>query len=56
MDRGAWQATVHKVTRVRHDLMTKTTSKQELARPNIDILGISELKWIRLSKFNSDII
>ena len=23
MDRGAWQATVHGVTRVRHDLMTK---------------------------------
>ena len=23
MDRGAWQATVHRVARVRHDLMTK---------------------------------
>ena len=23
MDRGAWQATVHVVTRVRHDLATK---------------------------------
>ena len=23
MDRGAWQATVHEVTRVRHDLLTK---------------------------------
>ena len=23
MDRGAWQATVHGVTRVRHDLATK---------------------------------
>ena len=23
MDRGAWQATVHEVTRIRHDLMTK---------------------------------
>ena len=23
MDRGAWQATVHGVTRVRHDLVTK---------------------------------
>ena len=23
MDRGAWQATVHKVTRVGHDLATK---------------------------------
>ena len=24
MDRGAWQATVHGVTRVRHDLATKS--------------------------------
>ena len=23
MDRGAWQATVHGITRVRHDLVTK---------------------------------
>ena len=28
--------------------------KQEMARVNIDILGISELKWIRMSEFNSD--
>ena len=28
--------------------------KQEMARVNIDILGISELKWTGLSKFNSD--
>ena len=28
--------------------------KQEMARVNIDILGISELKWTRLGKFNSD--
>ena len=28
--------------------------KQEMARVNIDILGISELKWIRTGKFNSD--
>ena len=27
MDRGAWQATVHGVTRVRHDLETKPLSK-----------------------------
>ena len=25
MDRGAWQATVHGVARVRHDLVTETT-------------------------------
>ena len=28
--------------------------KQELARVNIDILGISELKWTGMGKFNSD--
>ena len=28
--------------------------KQEMARVNIDILGISELKWTRMGKFNSD--
>ena len=26
MDRGAWQATVHGVTKVRHDLATKSPS------------------------------
>ena len=28
--------------------------RQEMARVNIDISGISELKWTRMSKFNSD--
>ena len=28
--------------------------KQEMARVNIYILGISELKWIRMNKFNID--
>ena len=28
--------------------------KQEKARVNIDILGISELKWTAMGKFNSD--
>ena len=28
--------------------------KQELPRVNIDILGISELKWTGMGKFNSD--
>ena len=28
--------------------------KQQMARVNIDILGISELKWTRMGEFNSD--
>ena len=28
--------------------------KQEMARVNIDILGINELKWIGMDEFNSD--
>ena len=28
--------------------------KQEMARMNIDILGIGELKWIGMGEFNSD--
>ena len=28
--------------------------KQEMARVNIDILGISELRWIGMGEFNSD--
>ena len=28
--------------------------KQEMARVNIDILGISELKWTGMGEFNSD--
>ena len=29
-------------------------TKQEMARVNIDILGISEFKWTGLGEFNSD--
>ena len=28
--------------------------KQEMASVSIDILGISQLKWMRMSRFNSD--
>ena len=28
--------------------------KQEMARVNIDILGISELKWTGMGEFHSD--
>ena len=32
----------------------KWSVKQEMARVNIDILGISELKWTAMGEFNSD--
>ena len=28
--------------------------KQEMARVNVDILGVSELKWTEMGEFNSD--
>ena len=28
--------------------------KEEMARVNVNIQGISELKWIRMGEFNSD--
>ena len=28
--------------------------KQEMARMNVDILGISEIKWTGMGEFNSD--
>ena len=28
--------------------------KQEMARVNVDIIGISELKWTGMGEFNSD--
>ena len=28
--------------------------KQEMARVNIDILGVSELKWMGMGEFNTD--
>ena len=29
--------------------------KQEMARVNVNILEISELKWMRMGEFNSDV-
>ena len=36
------------------DLGKLDVVKQEMARLSINILGISGLKWTRMSKFNSD--
>ena len=32
----------------------KSNSKQETARMNVNILGISKLKWTGMGEFNSD--
>ena len=39
---------------VRYMNQDKLEVVKQMARVNIDILGISELKWTRLGKFNSD--
>ena len=35
-------------------IMVSDVVKQEMARVNVNILGISELKWMGMGKFNSD--
>ena len=37
-----------------HELNKLEVVKQEMARVNIEILGISELKWMGMGEFNSD--
>ena len=37
-----------------HDSGKLEVVKQEMARVNVNILGISELKWTGLGEFNSD--
>ena len=44
---GTW--TVRSMNQGKSDMV-----KQEMARVNIDILGISELKWTGMGKFNSN--
>ena len=44
---GTW--TVRSMNQGKSDMV-----KQEMARVNIDILGISELKWKGMGEFNSD--
>ena len=34
--------------------MNQGSGQQEMARVNINILGISELKWMGMGEFNSD--
>ena len=37
-----------------HDQGKLEVVKEEMARVNVNIQGISELKWIRMGEFNSD--
>ena len=37
-----------------HESRQMEVVKQEMARVNVDILGISELKWTGMGEFNSD--
>ena len=37
---------------INHSLLYEV--KQEMTRVNVDILGISELKWTGMGEFNSD--
>ena len=69
MDREAWRAVVHRVAKSQTWLNYGTglsayacsmnqgkleVVTQEMARMNIDILGMSELKWTSMGEFNSD--
>ena len=47
--------TLHRTWNVRSMNQDKLeVVKQEMAKGNVDILGISELKWTGMGKFNSD--
>ena len=47
MDGGAWQATVHGVTRIGHDLATKPPPLFTLASPQKKYLGIYLTKYVQ---------
>ena len=39
---------------VKQEMVKQEAVKQEMARVNVNILGISKLKWTGMGKFNSD--
>ena len=43
-----------KVNILNHESKQLEVVKQEMARVNVDILGISKLKWTGMGEFNSD--
>ena len=46
--------TSEKVTECQAFFLALEVVKQEMARVNVDTLGISELKWIGMGEFKSD--
>ena len=46
--------TSEKVTECQAFFLALEVVKQEMARVNVDILGINELKWTGMGEFNSD--
>ena len=45
MDREAWQATVHGVTRVSHDLVTKQQQQNDVDLPKLAQLATSDQEY-----------
>ena len=45
MDRGVWRATVHGVTRVRHDLATKPPPPPQIQREGVSPNYLKYLVW-----------
>ena len=51
----AIRAILHRILECQvHESRQLGVVKQEMARVNVDILGISELKWTGMGEFNSD--
>ena len=58
MDRGAWQATVHGVTRVRQDLVTKSPTPEAVTETEIQVQAVYlrsdvkkyQKKWEKMGK------
>ena len=52
---GTWWAAIYGIAQSWTQLKwLSSSSKQEMARANINILGISKLKWTGMGEFNSD--
>ena len=56
MDRGAWQATVHGLARIGHDLATKLPTPKAIPGPRFSIFFTQVLRripdWLSISIFH----